>query len=195
METPNLQLEEELLSLKKGNRTAFKAIFDLYQNRVYHFVYSITKSDYVTEEIVQEVFIRIWTKRETLELGYSFDAFLFTIARNLTYNHLRNIANQRSLKEEFWKNISNLSKQTEDTILLAEYETLVEDILQNIPTQKRSIFILSRQQGKSNQEIADLLGISPKTVKNHLWATLQIIRRQLAPHLESVYCLLVFSFL
>src|SRR5690554_4373530 len=192
---PNLQLEQLLFSLKKGDRTAFRAIFGLYQGRVYHFVHSLTKSDYITEEIVQEVFIRIWTKRETLKVGYSFEAFLFTIARNLTYNHLRSIANQQSLKEEFWKNISYLSKQTEDTILLAEYETLVEDILQNIPTQKRSIFILSRQQGKSNQEIADLLGISQKTVKNHLWATLQIIKRQLGPHLESVYCLLIFPFL
>lgn len=192
---PYPQFEQLLFSLKKGDRTAFRAIFDLYQNRVYHFVHSLTKSDYITEEIVQEVFIKIWTKRETLEPGLSFEAFLFTIARNLTYNHLRSIANQRSLKEEFWKNVSHLNKQTEDTLLLAEYETLVEDILQNIPTQKRSIFILSRQQGKSNQEIAELLGISPKTVKNHLWATLQIIKRQLGPHLESVYCLLIFPFL
>lgn len=192
---PNLQLEHLLISLKTGDRIAFRAIFDLYQKRVYRFVYSLTKSDYVTEEIVQEVFIKIWTNRETLKPDLSFEAFLFTIARNLTYNHLRGIANQRSLKEEFWKNISELSKQTEDTILLAEYETIVEDILQNIPTQKRSIFILSRQQGKSNQEIADLLGISQKTVKNHLWATLQIIRRQLGPHLESIYCLLILPFL
>lgn len=184
-----------LLSLKNGSRIAFKSIFDLYQKRVYHFVFTITKSEYVAEEIVQEVFIRIWTKRETLDLNHSFEAFLFTIARNLTYNHLRSIANQESLKEEFWKNISDLSKQTEDCLLLKEYENLVEDILQNIPTQKRSIFILSRKQGKTNQEIAELLGISPKTVKNHLWATLKTIRTQLEPHLESVYCLLILLFL
>src|SRR5688572_23996982 len=126
---PNLQLEHLLFSLKQGDRTAFRAIFDRYQKRVYHFVFSITKSDYVAEDIVQEVFIRIWTKREALEPGNSFEAFLFTIARNLTYNHLRSIANQQALKAEFWKNISHLSKQTEDTILMAEYETLVEDIL------------------------------------------------------------------
>ena len=191
----DLQLDQLLHSLRTGNRTAFRAIFDRYQKRVYRFAYSLTKSDYIAEEIVQEVFIKIWTGRETLKPDLSFEAFLFVITRNLTYNHLRSMANQRSLKEEFWKNIGESNKQTEDNILLAEYETIVEDILQNIPTQKRNIFILSRQQGKSNQEIANLLGISQKTVKNHLWATLQIIRRQLGPHLESIYCLMILPFL
>ena len=191
----DFQLGQLLFSLQKGNRAAFKTIFDLYHNKVHRFVHSLTKSDYVTEEIVQEVFIKIWTNRETLRPELSFEAFLFTIARNATYNYLRGMANQQALKEEFWKNINESNKQTEDTLLLAEYETIVEGILQNIPNQKRSIFILSRYQGKSNQEIADLLGISQKTVKNHLWATLQIIRRQLEPHLESVYCLLIFPFL
>ena len=185
-----------LASLKKGNRAAFEAIFDLYENRLYYFVFSITKSEYATEEILQEVFIKIWTKKETIDPNRSFESFIFTIAKNLTYNYLRNIANQQSLKEEYWKNISSLNEETKDSILLAEYEDIVHDILQQIPTQKRSIYILSKQQGKSNKEIADLLGITQKTVKNHLWKTLQIIRTQLEPHItDSVYAILFGLFL
>jgi len=185
-----------LASLKKGNRAAFEAIFDLYENRLYYFVFSITKSEYATEEILQEVFIKIWTKKETIDPKRSFESFIFTIAKNLTYNYLRNIANQQSLKEEYWKNISSLNEETKDSILLAEYEDIVHDILQQIPTQKRSIYILSKQQGKSNKEIADLLGITQKTVKNHLWKTLQIIRAQLEPHItDSVYAILFSLFL
>ncbi|NKI25455.1 RNA polymerase sigma-70 factor [Arenibacter sp. 6A1] len=182
-------------ALKKGDTQAFRAVFDIYQNRVYHFVKSITKSDYVSEEIVQEVFIKIWGIKESINTAHSFEAFLFTIARNATYNYLRSVANQQSLKEEFWKNISYSNKQTEDTILLGEYEALVENILENIPPQKRNIFILSKQQGKSHQEIADLLGISTKTVKNHLWETLKILKSQLKPHLETIHFLLVFLLL
>lgn len=185
-----------LASLKKGNRAAFEAIFDLYENRLYYFVFSITKSEYATEEILQEVFIKIWTKKETIDPKRSFESFIFTIAKNLTYNYLRNIANQQSLKEEYWKNISSLNEATKDSILLAEYEDIVHDILQQIPTQKRSIYILSKQQGKSNKEIADLLGITQKTVKNHLWKTLQIIRTQLEPHItDSVYAIFLGLFL
>ncbi|RTE55406.1 RNA polymerase sigma-70 factor [Arenibacter aquaticus] len=185
-----------LASLKKGNRAAFEAIFDLYEKRLYYFVFSITKSEYATEEILQEVFIKIWTKKETIDLDRSFESFIFTIAKNLTYNYLRNIANQQSLKEEYWKNITSLNEETKDSIILAEYEDIVNDILQQIPTQKRSIYILSKQQGKSNKEIADLLGITQKTVKNHLWKTLQIIRTQLEPHItDSVYASLLGLFL
>src|SRR5690606_31246673 len=116
---PNLQLEQLLFSLKKGDRTAFRAIFGLYQGRVYHFVHSLTKSDYITEEIVQEDFIKIWTKRETLKVCYSFVVLLFTIAMNLNYKQLRHRDNHRSIKEEFCKNISDLSYQAENSICLA----------------------------------------------------------------------------
>jgi RNA polymerase sigma-70 factor (ECF subfamily) len=181
-------LDQLIASLIKGNRSAFKTIFELYEKRLYYFLYSITKSDYASEEILQEVFIKIWTKKETIDVSQSFDAFIFTIARNSAYNYLRSIACQESLKKEYYKNISSVNEETENSILLAEYEDLVNDILENIPTQKRSIFILSKQQGKSNEEIANLLGITQKTVKNHLWKTLQIIRTELKPHMiDTVY--------
>tara|TARA_R110002049_G_scaffold17731_1_gene68458 strand:- start:34971 stop:35576 length:606 start_codon:yes stop_codon:yes gene_type:complete len=192
------QIEQTLLSLKKGNKFAFREIFDSYEKRLYYFIFSMTKSDYATEDILQEVFIKIWLKREDINTAYSFDSFIYTIAKNLTYNYLRTIANQKSLKEELWRNLTYINAQTENTLLLSEYETIVDDILETLPIQKRSIFVLSKQQGKSNQEIADLLGISPKTVKNHLWKTLQIIKVQLQPHLTdstiSIIMLLTFLY-
>ena len=197
MKESSANLEQLLLSLKKGDKIAFKTIFKLYRPKLYYFVFSIAKSDYVTEEILQEVFITVWTKRKTIDVSSSFNSFVYTIAKNATYNHLRSIANRESLKQELWKNLSHIHDQTQNAILLAEYQDIVNDILENIPTQKRSIFVLSKQQGKSNQEIADLLGISPKTVKNHLWKTLQIIREQLQPHLVDtigVILILLTSF-
>lgn len=168
--------------LKKGDRSAFRAIFNLYEKRLYAFVFTITKSHYSTEELLQEVFIQLWQEREKIDLSLSFNAFLYTIARNLTYNHLRKIANQENLKQELWRNISYLN-DVENHIVYSEYEDILEDILKQLPQRKRSIFILSKQEGKTNQEIADLLGISQKTVKNHLWKTLQTIKSELEPYL------------
>lgn len=169
--------------LKEGDRSAFRAIFDLYQKRLYAFIFSITKSHYSAEELLQEVFIKLWQEKENINTSLSFNAFVYTIARNLTYNHLRKAANQENLKQELWRNISHLN-DVENQLIFSEYEDILEDILKSIPQKKRSIFILSRQEGKTNQEIADLLGISQKTVKNNLWETLKTIKSQLQPHLR-----------
>ena len=178
-------MEQTLISLKKGSKESFNVVFNTYQKRLYYFIYAITKSKYNTEEILQAVFIKIWTKRAVIDCSKSFDSFIFTIAKNLTYNHLRAISNRESLKQEVWQNITHISKQTEDELVFSEYTDIINDILLGIPKQKRSIYILSIEEGKSNQEIADLLGISQKTVKNHLWKTLQIIKEQLQPHIST----------
>ena len=174
-----------LLSLKNGDKSAFKSIFDFYQKKLNYFIFSITKSEYATEEILQEVFIKIWTQRKKIDTTQSFNSFIYTIARNLTYNYLRGVANRESLKKELFKNVTYFNEQTKNAILSAEYEEIVSKIVDNLPKQKRNIFILSKQDGKSNQEIADLLGISPKTVKNHLWKTLQLIKIQLQPYITE----------
>lgn len=182
-----------LKSLKQGDKTAFNAIFTGYQRKLYCFIFSITKSKYNTEEILQAVFIKVWTNRAAIDPTKSFDSFIYTIAKNMTYNHLRAISNRKSLRQELWRNTSIGSRQTHNELLLSEYYSIVDDILETLPSQKRSIYVLSREQGKSNQEIAELLGIAPKTVKNHLWKTLQILKEQLQPYIViSVFIICFF---
>lgn len=182
-----------LQSFKNGDEDAFRRVFDFFHNRLYSFVFSITKSHYTAEEIIQEVFIKLWYKRETIEVSSSFDSFVFTITKNLTYNFLRDAAKRETLKTDFFY-ISDFEKrQTENAVLSNEYEDLLNDIVERLPKQKKSVFIMSRQEGKSNQEISSLLGISEKTVKNHLWKTLQIIKAQLEPHLDIIIIIFIAS--
>ena len=179
-------------SLKGGNPHAFKQVFLLYEKRLYYFVFSITKSEYIAEEILQEVFIKIWTQRSTLDVDRSFESFIFTIARNLTYNYLRDASRRASIRNEFWSNVESQHQQVEADLIFEEYKDIVEDIVLNLPRQKRSIYQLSRKQGKSNSEIAAILGISPKTVKNHLWNTMSTIRSQLKPYLEDTIRVVIY---
>lgn len=185
----NIKLVE---GLKAGNPRAFREIFMLFEKRLYFFVFSITKSEYIAEEIIQEVFIRIWTQRATLDTDRSFDSFIFTITRNLTYNYLRDASRRQAVRDELWINITTQHEQVETDLIFAEYKDIVDNIVRNLPKQKRSIYQLSRQQGKSHTEIADMLGISPKTVKNHLWNTMSTIRSQLKPYLEDSIRLLIY---
>jgi len=181
--------------LKAGESVAFREIFLLFEKRLYHFVFSITKSEYISEEITQEVFIKVWERRKTIDAGQSFDAFIFTIARNLTYNFLRDASRRKSIRDELWKNISIEQSRVESVMIFDEYRGILEDIIQRLPQQKKSIYVLSREQGKSNTEIAELLGISEKTVRNHLWKTMTIIRNQLQPYLDDTLKVLVLIYL
>lgn len=180
---------------KAGKAGSFKEIFLLFEKRLYHFVFSITKSEYISEEITQEVFIKVWERRKTINTSQSFDAFIFTIARNLTYNYLRDASRRKSIRDELWKNISLEQERVEADLIFDEYKEILEDIIQKLPQQKRSIYVLSREQGKSNTEIAELLGISEKTVRNHLWKTMNIIRSQLQPYLDDTLKILVLIYL
>ena len=179
-----------LRSLKKGDKNAFEAVYTYYNKRIFNFIFSITKSEYATEEILQNVFITIWNNKSKIDLSKSFNSFVYTIARNLTNNFLNEVACRNSLKKEFWKRIKDLKKYAENDVIFEEYSDIVENIISSLPKQKKAIYILSKQQGKSNSEIADLLGITEKTVKNHLWKTMQSIKEQLKPHIVS---LILFS--
>lgn len=182
--------KELLKGFSKGDRAAFRAIFELMEPRLHGFVFSYTKSDYIAEEIVQEIFIKIWERREEIKLSGSFSAFLYTMARNRTLNYLRNASQRAVIRDELWKNVSLLQEDTEAKMIFSEYREIVDDIIDHLPRKKRSIYIMSREEGKTNAEIADILGISPKTVKNHLWKIFETIKIQLRPHLENTIKLL-----
>ena len=187
MKKPTIHtIDDTLLKpFSKGDRTAFQTIFELMEKRLYGFVFSYTKSEYIAEEIVQEVFIRIWEKREEIKLKGSFSSLLYTMAKNLTLNYLRNASQRAVIRDELWRNVSELREDTESEVIFSEYRDILDDIVDHLPQKKRSIYIMSREEGKTNAEIADIMGISQKTVKNHLWKIFETIKVQLQPHLEN----------
>ncbi|GAA5224935.1 RNA polymerase sigma factor [Membranihabitans marinus] len=178
-----------------GNTSSFKQLYLLFERRLFHFVFSFTKSEYLSEEIVQEVFIKIWEGRRDININRSFDSYLYTMTRNLTYNYLRDSSRRKEIREELWINISNMHHQVETEIIFSEYQDIVAEIIEKLPQQKRSIYQLSKLEGRSHSEIAELLGISKKTVKNHLWKTMDIIRNQLQPFIkETILCFFILFF-
>ncbi|AUP80614.1 RNA polymerase sigma factor [Flavivirga eckloniae] len=183
-------------SLKKGRIDAFKAIFRLYERRLYYFVFSYAKSEYIAEEITQEIFIKIWEEREKIDLNKSFHSYIFTLTKNRTFNYLRDASRREVIRKELWNNVSKEYEHIENNLFYSEYQKVIEDIVEALPQSKRSVYRLSAQQGKSHSEIASLLGLQIKTVKNHLWKAKETIKLQLRPHVENIIkflCLFFFS--
>ena len=166
--------------LKRGDMKAFDIIYEKYSRRLYGFVFRYVKQDADTEEIVQDVFIKIWKSRTKIDVYSSFESFLFTIAHNAMVNLLKKrVTEQKYVKHVKSLQIVNESYELTDEIHYKELEQKFLGLLDELSPRQKEIFQLSREEGLSNKEIADKLGISIQTVKNHLVTTLSFLRNKL----------------
>ncbi|MCG6189706.1 RNA polymerase sigma factor [Maribellus maritimus] len=166
--------------LKNGDMSAFDIIYKKYSRRLYGFVFRYVKQEADTEEIVQEVFVKIWKSREKLNIYSSFESFLFTIAHNATVNLLKKRATEQKYVEHI-KSLQCIDEAYEftDEIHYKELKQKFQDLLNELSPRQKEIFQLSREEELSHKEIAEKLGISVHTVKNHLVTTLSFLRSKL----------------
>lgn len=176
-------------SLSKGNVLAFNTLFKKYSNRLYHFAFGYLKSEVESEEIVQEVFTKIWEKRSEIKKELSFKSYLFTIAFNIIRKHFRT---QAYICEYFrTKNNNDLDFHTSQKIDFNSLQGYISELIDKMPERRREIFIKSRLKGLSINEIAEELEISHKTVENQLSSALKYIRSCL--NNEELHVILFFT--
>ena len=156
-----------IIALKKGDENALASIFDLYSSKVYAFCYKRLKSKDLSDDVVMEVFTKLWDKRNTLELDTSFEAYLFTIAKNHLANVLKKIARDEHLQEQLIHS-SQYYHHLEDENPYEEYLTLAEQFVNKMLPQQQKVFRLRLEEGLSYKEIGHKLGLSRNTVKYHL---------------------------
>nr|WP_321356908.1 RNA polymerase sigma-70 factor [uncultured Draconibacterium sp.] len=166
--------------LKKGDMSAFDLIYKKYSRRLYGFVLRYVKQETDAEEIVQEVFIKIWKSRDAINTYSSFESFLFTIAHNATVNLLKKRVPEQKYKE-YVKSLQHIDESYEltDEIYYKELIDKFQDLLKELSPRQQEIYQLSREEGLSHKEIAEKLGISTNTVKNHLVTTLSFFKKKL----------------
>lgn len=173
----------DLLSrIAEGDEQAFRIFFDTYRDRLYTYLFRFSKSRHVAEEVVQEVFYKIWSHRSSLAAVNNPSTYLFVLARNKTVDILRKMANENELIQQAWKNIAEKQHTTEEYLDMNESRRLIEQALSEVSAQKRTIFHLSRYQGLTHQQIADRLQLSESTIKNHIVETLRYIKHYLEKH-------------
>lgn len=173
-----------------GDILAFEKLYYLYEKQLNYHAYRLTKSRFIAEEIIQEVFIQVWENHRNIKPHMSFQAYLYRLVRNRAFNYLRDSVQHEDLSEGLWQDVLQSRNKTDDKLISKDYEKLICKIIEGLPTRKRTIYMLSRYEGKSKAEIARQLGITPKTVENHLWKTIQIIKIQLNPHFNITWLIL-----
>lgn len=179
-------------SLIEGNNRAFRILFEKYKNDIYKFSLGFLGSKTYAEEIVQDVFLKIWIKRESLNPDLSFKSYLFTIARNQNLKFLQKAANHLKLRDEIFYKRERCSNSTDLHIREYEMKIVKEDAMNRLPPKRRLIFEMSRNEGKSYEDIAEELGISLSTVRNQMSKALETLRDFLLDHKEISLALVLF---
>ena len=187
--------EKRLLTeLKNGSFQAFERLYNMYSGKLYNFIMRISSGNqYMAEEVVQSAFIRVWEVRDRVEPESSFISFLCTIAKNLLMNMY-----QRQTVEyvynEYLKNTGvDRDSQTEESIDLRFLNEYIDSLAEELPAQRKKIFILSKRQNYTNKEIAEMMGISESTVATQLSLAVKFMREQLMKHYDKIVALL-FAF-
>lgn len=170
--------KELLLQIAEGNEIAFKQLFELYGKLLYPFLFRTVKSKSVAEELIQETMLKVWISRDRLPEIDNPRKWIFKIASNIAYTGLR----RHLLEERILEDLKERQKEDvepEQDYGLTELRRQVQRAVSLLPTERRRIYLLSREGGLSREEIADQLNITPKTVKNTIYSALKDIREHL----------------
>lgn len=172
------KISKELLeSLKRGDNNAFEELYHFYKEPALRFCNSILKDTEESENIIQEVFIKIWNRRSTINPELNFTSYLFTIIKNRVFDYLKEVKKNEFLKEKFWEQV--LEYKAIDNEVKEERFAKVKEAVENLSEKRKIIIKLNYEEGKSYEEIANQLNISKNTVKNQLVKAKQVIRKQL----------------
>jgi len=170
---------ELIEKLRIGDVDAFDLVYQRYAGKLYAFSLKYLKSKEESEELVQSVFLKVWENQKNLKKDTSFKSYLFTIAYNEICNLFRRRKYQQNLITQIETESSEASGETEDQIEFQFVAEQVDQIIARLPEKQKTIFLKSRQEGKSNKEIADELGLSRGTVDNYISESLKFIRSNL----------------
>ena len=185
--------EQELIQLiAQSDEIAFAKLFDHYRDKIYTVALKLTHSTTVAEEIVEDVFLKIWLRRYCLEEIENFSAYLFVIARNETYKILKQIARNYKMILFTAKEATVHDNNTEEYLLSKEMTSILQKAIDRLPHQQKQVYKLMKEDDFKRGEVAELLQIKPETVKFHLAQAMKNIRNYCMLHLDSSIGIMLF---
>ena len=166
--------------MKDARKIAFEQIYDQYAGRVYSFAMQLSKGDtYLSEEIVQTVFMKLWEKWDDLREQDAVLSYLFTTAKHTFLNYCEHETVAFFYADYVLSHESEVDNHTEEHQDARFLEQYLKQIVQQMPPMRRRVFVMSRYQHMSNKQIAQQLGISVKTVEVHITLALRELREKL----------------
>lgn len=186
--------KEIVEALHKSDENVFEQVFRLHYQRLCNYAAGIVADTDEAEEVVQQLFVNVWEKRMTLEITLSLKSYLYRAVHNACLNKLKQQKVRKLYADEHIKNSDEAYEHTSQTIVKTELEKQIHTAINTLPEQCRMVFKLSRFEEMKYAEIATHLGISVKTVENHMGKALRIMREQLKDYLPMIIVLMPWLF-
>ena len=181
---PNIPLDEKalLVQLQAGSADAFTQLYQAYAERLYYNILSLVKDGSTAEELVQDIFARIWQKRETIQIDTNFGAYLFAASRNRVYDFFRKLDRDHHLYASIKAAASYEYTHIEEALLKRENVDMLQKAINSLPHQRRRAFELCKIEGLSYKEASEKMGISLSTLKDHMANAREAIRIYVSNH-------------
>lgn len=162
-------------AIKKGDMKSFSELFEKYYDRFFSFACALLHDKSAAEDVLQDVFLKIWLGRERLDENKSIENYLLVSVRNEIYDWLRLKYNQTAVHKEVVEKV-DVSADIEASIAYAEISDKMDAIIRNMPPQRQRIFMMSRYNNIPAKDIADALDLSVRTVERHLYLALKDLK-------------------
>ncbi|SDF45589.1 RNA polymerase sigma-70 factor, ECF subfamily [Mucilaginibacter pineti] len=159
-----------LQQLQQGSEPAFAKIYDQFSRQLYRNILRMVNDEDIAQEILQDLFLTVWVKRAKLDPNKSFTPFLYKVAKDMIYDHYRKVANNKRIIDHLIITTVDHVTNAEDSIIDREMYDLLMRAIEHLPAQRKQVFKLCKFEGKSYQEVGEILGISPNTIRNQIVA-------------------------
>lgn len=166
----------DIIALSQGSVKAFDTLFLVYYPRVKTFLCGMTGNAEVAEDLAQDTFVHLWSSRASLKTVKNLNAYIYQSTKHTLYDYWNRNRNIQIIGLEDAFATPSLD-EVEDLVFSHELEELIDKAVDTMPDQRKRVFCMSRKQGMSNDEIANQLGISKRTVETHLTAALAMLRK------------------
>ncbi|MDR6784317.1 RNA polymerase sigma-70 factor (family 1) [Pedobacter africanus] len=188
--------EKALLSqISTGDEKAFSMFFHRFSAKVYTYALKIVKSETLSEEITQEVFVKIWNLGEQLNSIENLDAYLRVLTRNHTLKVLRRLALEVRTNKMMAPGYTETHNETEEYIIFKDSEKILNQGIEQLPAQQKLVYMLCHQEGLKYEEAAERLNISKLTVKTHMQHALRFLRNYVSTHTDIAVLVILMTLL
>lgn len=174
--------DELLRQFKANDKNAINLLYERYSKRLYSFALAYLKTEADAMDVVQEVFINVWNKRNDLRNDTNLEAYLFTVTKNTVISIFRKKITEKQYFEHLKTVVVLHHSSTEETLNYEALSTRLLELVTRLPEQRRLIFKMSKEKGMSNKAIAEELQISVKTVEDHITKARRYLKSQLTEY-------------